>query len=662
MRAPSTPGGGGGSLRRFFSRRRHRAARVATPALGAAAQKMQARRTRLLDSWSLPELYALRELVHVAINKSAIAPTDPLALQRAARGDERTRNVVSSSASSSTTATSVTPPHVASLEDLKHQQLLQTRVDAALVRSKRFYFIRRADSRLRLSTRRQFVRLFPLLERTSKAVQRSLYRAFDADDSGKIEFDELCEMLARVRQARGSSVRDMAGLVFSWFQGDRSDAVLTYADVKLLAVTVMELGGENKVLTENGYDLVASLTKLVLGRGQTQVSEQTFCQEMDCGLGAHVLHVLLAPFGVPVGNDFICCPSTSLAKFAKTGDWKILRESMVAEQEAAASASLVSARVGPGGVLVGLAKHMEAATRSSGGRLVAHDGLRATGLINMGNTCFMNSALQCFVHSPVFREYFLSNRYEIEVNKKNQLGSRGAVAAAYAQLQSSLWRERDQGYLLPGRFRDEFTRVRRHFEETRQYDAHEFMVALLDCLHEDLNQGCRMLAASTEDAIQEKSSKCLGFGSFAGSDPMNADEERWQANHEESESPSDEVQGDAAWRAYTSVNSSVVVDLFHGQMRSETVCGTCGERKCTFDPNLFFSLPIPESNFVRVEVNVVLQARKLPSGDMNEKNADTAIQAVQRGYWLRDVGVMSAYSATASRQCTVAPVEIAFCL
>ncbi|KAL4160670.1 hypothetical protein PRNP1_001234 [Phytophthora ramorum] len=967
MRAPSTPGGGGGSLRRFFSRRRHRAARVATPALGAAAQKMQARRTRLLDSWSLPELYALRELVHVAINKSAIAPTDPLALQRAARGDERTRNVVSSSASSSTTATSVTPPHVASLEDLKHQQLLQTRVDAALVRSKRFYFIRRADSRLRLSTRRQFVRLFPLLERTSKAVQRSLYRAFDADDSGKIEFDELCEMLARVRQARGSSVRDMAGLVFSWFQGDRSDAVLTYADVKLLAVTVMELGGENKVLTENGYDLVASLTKLVLGRGQTQVSEQTFCQEMDCGLGAHVLHVLLAPFGVvqalldeetilhemestrwkggdtayvlsstwwaqwrryvqpnhckasaqqtnngsrintdeneqaagerqvqerrhdthqpqhtsechprpgpiansvicaneqlgtlrlgleeskdfvlvpagvwrrlvqaygggpefprqimdaskndeqqgmpprevngnletltgitlllksegnqqmqrflvdlypvalqvrlarhdsrhvylvyarrfllhraaslkeivyrmgifpgvnakevtlwlrryrlqswvrlecsleaphatleglqitsaqeilvdframdidedpqsiaqqrrrsslalmprrnllsvpmlqPVGNDFICCPSTSLAKFAKTGDWKILRESMVAEQEAAASASLVSARVGPGGVLVGLAKHMEAATRSSGGRLVAHDGLRATGLINMGNTCFMNSALQCFVHSPVFREYFLSNRYEIEVNKKNQLGSRGAVAAAYAQLQSSLWRERDQGYLLPGRFRDEFTRVRRHFEETRQYDAHEFMVALLDCLHEDLNQGCRMLAASTEDAIQEKSSKCLGFGSFAGSDPMNADEERWQANHEESESPSDEVQGDAAWRAYTSVNSSVVVDLFHGQMRSETVCGTCGERKCTFDPNLFFSLPIPESNFVRVEVNVVLQARKLPSGDMNEKNADTAIQAVQRGYWLRrgcNVGVLCDRIAT----------------
>ncbi|GMF65834.1 unnamed protein product [Phytophthora lilii] len=732
----------------------------------------------------------------------------------------------------------------------------------------------------------------------------------------------------------------MAELAFKWFQGDRSEAVLTHADAKLLAVTVTELGGENKVQTEHGYDLVASLTKLVLGRGQHQVSRQTFCQEMDCALGAHVLHVLFAPFGVvealldeetilqeveltrwkagdtayvvssswwmqwqryvqphhcehnsqqtsrsnadqhpgeqqvqdraqpqqnmaechprpgpiansdicaneylgtlrpgitegkdfvlvssgvwkrlvqvygggpefsrqilevsdgqqemapredeaktngasgvtimlksrnqqqqtvqvdlypvvlqvrlarhdsrhvflvyarrfllhraaslkeivfrmgifpgvnarevtiwlrrrrlqswvrlecsleaphatleglqitsaqellvdfraldidtdaqsiaqqrrrsslasvlprapfnvamlqPVGNDFVCCPGASLAKFAQTGDWKTLRESMAAEQEAAASALSVSAHVSPGGVLVGLAKHMEAATKTSRGRLVVHNGLRATGLINMGNTCFMNSALQCFVHSPVFREYFLSNRFEAEVNKKNHLGSRGAVAAAFAQLQGSLWRERDQGYLLPGRFRDEFTRVRRHFEETRQYDAHEFMVALLDCLHEDLNQGCRMIAASDDDVIQARSSRCFGFGSVAGRDGLDGGGDE-DSSQNATGTSSDEVQGDIAWREYTSVNSSVVVDLFHGQMRCETICRTCGERKCTFDPNLFFSLPIPESSFVRVEVSVLLQARHLPDSSIDDSSPNTAAQAMQRGFWLR---------------------------
>ncbi|KAE9361985.1 hypothetical protein PF008_g477 [Phytophthora fragariae] len=936
--APTASPRGGGTLRRFFSRRRRRGASTrATPTLGITAQQSQARRTQLLDSWSLPELFALRELVHIAVNKTPIAADvlqDPRAVVGNTRGHESSRAGASSSASSSTTATSATPP---SLDEFKRTQ---TCVDAALERSKRFYFDRRADSRLRISSRRQFVRLFPLLGRASRAAQRALFRAFDCDNSGKIEFDELCEMLARVRQVRGSSVREMAELAFSWFTGDRSDA-LTHADVKLLAMTVTELGGEMKLQTEHGYDLVASLTKLVLGRGQHQVTKQSFCKEMECALGAHVLHVLLAPFGVvralldeetilnevestqwkagdtayvlssswwtqwrryvqpdhckrnlqqpsgnqqeqhageqqtqernaqhqhvaechhrpgpvensditaneqlgtlrpgieegkdfvlvsagvwkrlvqaygggpeyprqivevfdehqqempprekdvksiegagvalllkssdgqrqqrilvelypvalqvrlarhdsrhvylvyarrfllhrdstlkeivcrmgvfpgvnarevtlwlrrqrlqswvrlecrledplatlkglqisssqellvdfraleidddpqsiaqqrrrsslasmrtplnvamlqPVGNDFVCCPSASLARFARTGDWKVLRESMAAEQEAAASASLVSAHVGPGGVLVGLAKHMEVSTRTSRGRLVAHAGLRATGLINMGNTCFMNSALQCFVHSPVFREYFLSNRFEAEVNKRNHLGSRGAVAAAYAQLQSSLWHERDQGHLLPGRFRDEFTRVRRHFEETRQYDAHEFMVALLDCLHEDLNQGCRMLAASADAAIQDRSSRCLGFGSFVGNDDSEMEEEARHPHHDPTDIDSDEYQGDAAWREYTSVNSSVVVDLFHGQMRTETVCATCGERKCTFDPNLFFSLPIPESNFVRVEMSVLLQARKLPNSAENDDDGDTAVQPVHRGFWLR---------------------------
>ncbi|ETK71198.1 hypothetical protein F441_21998 [Phytophthora nicotianae CJ01A1] len=947
MRSSSSPRG---SLRRFFSRRRRRVPRGAsgrtTPVTGAAAQRSLAARTRLLDSWSLPELFALRELVHIAVNKTFIAPDvqlDPPALQRAARGDEPMRAGTSSSASSSTTATS-------SIEDLKRQQQLQTHVDSALVRSKRFYFSRRADTRLRLSTRRQFVRLFPLLSRTSRTAQRALFRAFDANDTGKIEFDELCEMLARVKRVRSSSVRDMAELAFTWFQGDQSEAVLTHTDAKLLAVAVMELGGDNKVQTEHGYDLVASLMKLVLGRDQYQVTKQHFCQQMDSELGAHALHVLLAPFGVvkalldeetilqevdntrwkagdtayvvssswwtqwrryvqpdhcnhhsqqnptrsstnqheqeageqqvqeqernatqgqhvaeyhprpgpitnrgicaneqlgtlrpglvededfvlvssavwkrlvqvygggpefprqivevsssdeqqemppreedgkpnestgvalvlklgnqleqrvqvdlypvvlqvrlarhdsrhvylvysrrfllhhtsslkeivhrmgifpgvnarevtvwlrrrrlqswarlecsleaphatldglqitsaqellvdfraldidenpqsiaqqrrrssiaslaprtpftvpmlqPVGNDFVCCPRSSLAKFAKTGDWKILRESMAAEREAAANASAVSGHVGPGGVLIGFAKHMEAATRTSRGRLIQHNGLRATGLINMGNTCFMNSALQCFVHSPIFREYFLSNRYEAEVNKKNHLGSRGAIAAAYAQLQSSLWRERDQGYLLPGRFRDDFTRIRRHFEETRQYDAHEFMVALLDCLHEDLNQGCPMIAASADDEIQNQSSKCLTFGSFNGGGDLESVDGDQQVDYDSADLSSDDVQGDAAWSAYTSVNSSVVVDLFHGQMRSETVCATCGERKCTFDPNLFFSLPIPESSFVRVEVSVLLQARKLPGGDDDENDPETALQSVQQGFWLR---------------------------
>ena len=52
-------------------------------------------------------------------------------------------------------------------------------------------------------------------------------------------------------------------------------------------------------------------------------------------------------------------------------------------------------------------------TRGSSGGL--------TGLLNLGNTCFMNSAIQCLVHTPEFAKYFRDD-YHQEINWKNPLG------------------------------------------------------------------------------------------------------------------------------------------------------------------------------------------------------------------------------------------------
>ncbi|KAK9696974.1 hypothetical protein RND81_08G007400 [Saponaria officinalis] len=179
-----------------------------------------------------------------------------------------------------------------------------------------------------------------------------------------------------------------------------------------------------------------------------------------------------------------------------------------------------------------------------------------TGLLNLGNTCFMNSAIQCLVHTPEFANYFRED-YRGEINWQNPMGMVGELALAFGELLRKLWAP-GRTPIAPRPFKAKLSRFASQFSGYNQHDSQELLAFLLDGLHEDLNR------VKDKPYVQSK----------------------------DADGRPDEEVADEYWANHKARNDSIIVDVCQGQYKSTLVCPVCAKISVTFDPFMYLSLPL----------------------------------------------------------------------
>ncbi|KAK1940117.1 Ubiquitin carboxyl-terminal hydrolase 4 [Phytophthora citrophthora] len=190
------------------------------------------------------------------------------------------------------------------------------------------------------------------------------------------------------------------------------------------------------------------------------------------------------------------------------------------------------------------------------------------GLRNLGNTCFMNSALQCLSHVELLTRYFLSNQYKNDLNADNPLGTGGNLACEYDALLKELWFGTVPS-TSPASLKRAISRFAPQFSGFQQHDAQELLAYIIDGLHEDLNR------------VKHKP---------------------YTEVKESDGSQDDAAVAKEAWKRHLLRNDSIFVDHVQGQFKSTVVCPICNKVSITFDPFNCIQLELPQQQNRQIEV------------------------------------------------------------
>lgn len=181
------------------------------------------------------------------------------------------------------------------------------------------------------------------------------------------------------------------------------------------------------------------------------------------------------------------------------------------------------------------------------------------GLENLGNTCFLNSVLQCFTHTVQLVQSLRSLDHATPCRGEDE-GGFCVLCAVREHVEDSL--ASSGGVVSPWKLVENLNHFCSSFQRYQQEDAHEFLQCLLD-----------RLCSCVEFSLQDKPS--------------------------------------------SSLNNSFIKQIFGGRLRSRLKCCNCGHCSDTFEPLIDLSLEIEGVDTLSTSLESFTKVEKI--GDVEEK-------------------------------------------
>ncbi|XP_026877730.2 ubiquitin carboxyl-terminal hydrolase 43a [Electrophorus electricus] len=232
------------------------------------------------------------------------------------------------------------------------------------------------------------------------------------------------------------------------------------------------------------------------------------------------------------------------------------------------------------------------------------------GLKNHGNTCFMNAVIQCLSNTDLLAEHLGLEQYKAEQRRAHGLRqeglqpAKGEVTERLASLVRALW-TLEYTPQLSVDFKSVVSKYGSQFRGNSQHDALEFLLWLLDRVHEDANPSSTVSNGNNPSSTVSNSSNPSSTVSN-GNNPSST-----VTNGTSSSSRSKALNMGPAEARPAGTRHSFVQDHFQAQYRSSLTCPHCLKQSNTFDPFLCISLPIPLRQTRAVNVTVVFSSKAL---------------------------------------------------